>query len=320
MSDSQRRVPTLVAGVSGTLGRTIARHLKGKGWEVSGICRGPGEFREPEALAAALPAVDVHYGDLADLLVAQKACAGVDSVVFAAGSSGVAASFDDPVANLVGNAVPWINLLRSCRLGTHLVLLSSQLVYGPAGTTPFHEDDEARPASPYALHRRLLEEYGRLFALRLGLEVTVLRLGNVFGDIIDLAQPRTHGVVAHLVKDLVNPGTARLYGDGTQCLNLLHAEDLARAVTAVLQTSPEAGKFSVFNISGHPMAVRQVAEAIRNGLGSGTTICVPWDPTLRQSLARNVQLDDSAFRSRYDWCPARDVEGDLTALGRAWRQ
>ncbi len=320
MSEPPRTVPTLVAGVSGTLGRALADRLAGEGWVVSGICRGPGEFNDFEALTAAMPAVDLHFGDLADLPVAGKACADVESVVFAAGSSGVAASFNDPAANLLGNALPWLNLLTSCQLGTRLVLLSSQLVYGPAGVEKFREEDQGRPASPYAAHRLLLEEYGRLFAPRLGLEVTVLRLGNVFGRIVNVDQPRTHGVVARLVHDLLNTGTAQLYGDGTQYLDLLHADDLARAVVAVLETPPETGRFSIFNVRGQRLSVRQVAELLRDGLGSGTITCVPWDPTLRQSLAQDVELDDSAFRTRYGWHPSRNVHEELTALGKACRR
>ena len=127
----------LVAGISGTLGTHVARMLVERGETVRGAARSTGEFPTHADLAAVTGVEDVVYGDLADWDVADAACAGVDVVVFAAGSSGVAASFEDPLADLRGNALPWLSVLRACQPETRLILFSSQLVYGPSEGRPF---------------------------------------------------------------------------------------------------------------------------------------------------------------------------------------
>lgn len=319
MRPARARPKVLVAGVNGTLGRVAACKLVSAGWAVDGIARGAGEFGAREFLEGAVDKVQVRYGDLREVAVAEKACADVEGVVFAAGNSGVIASFADPVGSLLGSVVPWANVLGSCHRGDRLVLLSSQLVYGPPGDGPFREDSARQPASPYALHRVLMEDYGRLFALRNDYDVTVLRLGNVFGDVVDVDYPRSHGVVSRMLRDVVRDGVAQLYGDGSQRLELLHTEDVAAAVVAVMNAPRVPGSFSVYNLAGESLSVREVAGELCQGVGAGETVCVPWDAAMERSMAKDMQLCDRSFRERYNWRPATNVRAALRAIGRQYR-
>lgn len=319
MRPGKYRPKVLVAGINGTLGRVVACKLATAGWAVDGIARGAGEFGEREFLEAAVKNVRVRYGDLCEVAVAEKACTDVEGVVFAAGNSGVIASFADPVGNLLGSVVPWLNVLASCHRGDRLVLLSSQLVYGPPAEDAFREDSVRQPASPYALHRALMEDYGRLFAFRNGYDVTVLRLGNVFGDVVDIDYPRSHGVVPRMLRDVVRDGVAQLYGDGSQRLELLHTEDVAAAVVAVMNAPGVPGSFSVYNLAGESLSVREVAQELCQGVGAGETVCVPWDAAIQQSMAKDMQLCDSAFRDRYGWRPTKDLLAALRAIGSKYR-
>lgn len=319
MRPAKARPKVLVAGVNGTLGRVAACKLATAGWAVDGIARGAGEFGEREFLEEAVKGVQVRYGDLCEVAVAEMACADVDSVVFAAGNSGVLASFVDPVGSLMGSVVPWLNVLASCRRGDRVVLLSSQLVYGPPADDPFREGSTRQPASPYALNRALMEDYGRLFALRNGYDVTVLRLGNVFGDVVDIDYPRSHGVVPRMLRDVVRDGVARLYGDGSQRLELLHSQDVAAAVVTVMNGPRVPGSFSVYNLAGESLSVRAVAHELCQGVGAGKTVCVPWDAAMEKSMARDMQLCDRSFRERYNWRPETDVPAALRAIASKYR-
>lgn len=319
MRPGKYRPKVLVAGVNGTLGRVAACKLATAGWAVDGIARGAGEFGERESLEAAVKNVQVRYGDLCEVAVAEKACTDVEAVVFAAGTSGVIASFAHPVGNLLGSVVPWLNVLGSCHRGDRLVLLSSQLVYGPPADDPFREDSARQPASPYALHRGLMEDYGRLFAVRNGYDVTVLRLGNVFGDVVDVDYPRSHGVVPRMLRDVVRDGVAQLYGDGSQRLELLHTEDVAAAVVAVMNGPRVPGSFSVYNVAGESLSVREVAQELCEGVGAGETVCVPWDAAMEKSMAKDMQLCDRSFRERYNWHPTTNVPAALRAIGSKYR-
>lgn len=310
----------LVAGITGTLGRAIASEFLRHWRPVRGVARTEPIGLAKTRLEASLRSVDVIYGDLLDARFTAKACEGVDTVVFAAGVSGVATSFAEPVDSLVASAVPWLNVLRSVAPGTRVILLSSQTVYGPSDGKPFTTDSPARPASPYALHRALMEDQGRMLCGRYGVEIVVLRLGNVFGEVLDITRERTHGVVERMLQDLVRKNTAELYGGGRQSLEVLHADDLARAVAELVRTRPTEGRFVVFNLSGQRVTVRQIADALCVGLGRGRPVSVPWEPGMERAMAKDVELDDLPFRAIYGWRPTADVLSEAEKLARTWKE
>lgn len=284
------------------------------GWSVSGISRGPGEAATEQVLSTWLPSVDLHFGDLASAETAAAVCADVEAVIFAAGTSGVERSFQTPQRSLQESALPWLSVLGACRPNTRLILLSSQLVYGPSQGYPFCELDRPNPKSPYALHRHLMEEYGRMFGQLLDLDVAVLRLGNVWGEIIDIDFPRTHGLVAKMLHDLLSEGTIKLFGDGKQTVDMLHVADLAEVIGMVLEGTPSDEKFTVFNIHGEQISLRDVAQALRQGFGSGVISYTPWPPDLRDATANNIELDGSRFRQSFGWTCTTDMRAELRSL------
>ena len=160
----------------------------------------------------------------------------------------------------------------------------------------------------------MLEEYGRIYADRLRVSVTALRLGNVFGDIHDLGYPKAHGVVRNMLRDLSMKGTAYLYGDGQQTVDLLYAGDLASAVAAVLDEEPDGRRFQAYNVSGEAATIESIAEALRRGLGTGQIERIPWSQGMGAAMAKDIHLDDTAFRARFGWRPAQDVEHALEKL------
>lgn len=311
-----KHAPVLVIGVSGLVGHAAAMRFRDAGYQVTGISRGPGEYPSVEALQESLPGITIAQGDMGCRDVASEMCPAADLIVFAGGVSGVVESFDDPVASLTGNGIPWLQTLLCSQEGTSVLLVSSQLVYGPATRKPFSEGDQCSPRSPYALHRLLMEEQGRLYADRRNLAILALRLGNVYGKVVNLDAPRAHGLVAKMLKDLVRDGNIRLYGRGTQEVDLLHVDDLAAALVVVARTCSPG--FGVYNISGERMTIRQVAEALRDGVERGELVDSPWPPAIRDAVARDIVLDDRTFRDSFGWTPVRRGPQALTGIASEW--
>jgi nucleoside-diphosphate-sugar epimerase len=163
-----------------------------------------------------------------------------------------------------------------------------------------------------------LETYGRIFAERSHLDVTVLRLGNVFGNRLNLERPRTHGVVARMLTDLIRNDVITVYGTGTQILSLLHAADCAAAIAAVLAKPATPGAFEVFNISGEDLSVGAIADLLVEAYGSGRVARVPW-PLDGSAMARDIHLEDSQFREQYRWAPEKRVVEELALAARQFR-
>ena len=307
----------LVVGASGLIGRSTARFLRYNNHLVRGVSRGFGEYRTEQAMREDLSGIDLRFGDIADSAFAKEAVEGVGRVVFAAGVSGVGASIADPAASRRGMLEPWSALVEHGNPGTRIVMMCSQLVYGPPAGRPFTESDPLAPVSPYAENLVLMEREGRRQAEIRRLEVISLRLGNVFGEILWLDQPRAHGMVALMVRDLVRRHEIRLFGGGSQTVNLLHVEDLARAIALVVE-SESMSTFSVFNVCGEQVSVRLVAESLRAGVGEGTLASVPWPLGLERTVASDIELDDSRFRAAFGWKPTRAVHAEIKRVAQAY--
>jgi UDP-glucose 4-epimerase len=307
----------LVVGVSGLIGRNTAKLLRDNDFKVRGVSRGFGEYRTAPTMEADLAGIELRFGDIADDAFAKEVLQGVGRVVFAAGVSGVAASMADPVASHRGTFEPWLALLEHSNPRTRIVMMSSQLVYGPSLGRPFTEIDPVAPVSPYAENLVRMEKEGRRQAEIRKLEVISIRLGNVFGDILWIDLPRSHGMVALMVRDLVRRHEIRLFGGGSQTVNLLHVEDLALAISLVVQDE-SLNPYSVFNVRGERLAVRSVAESIRVGVGEGLLVSVPWPPGLERTVANDIDLDDSLFRARFGWRRVRSVTEELESVAQQY--
>jgi nucleoside-diphosphate-sugar epimerase len=307
----------LVVGVSGLIGRNTAKFFRDGNSRVRGVSRGFGEYRTASSMGADLAGIELMFGDISESSFAERALRGVTRIVYAAGVSGVAASVADPAASRHGTLELWSALVGYSKPGTRIVMMSSQLVYGPSQRRPFTEADPLAPASPYAVNLTLMEEEGRRRAGIGRLEVVSLRLGNVFGEIMWIDKPRSHGMVALMLHDLVRNHEIRLFGGGDQTVSLLHVTDLARAISLVMGHE-SVGPFSVFNVSGEQLSVRSVAESLGNGVGRGTNISVAWPAGLERTVANDMELDDSNFRARFGWRPVRSVIAELEQVAHSY--
>jgi len=307
----------LVVGASGLIGRNTAKFLHRSGVQVRGVSRGFGEYRTASAMVADLAGIELMFGDIANSLFAEQALRDVTRIVFAAGVSGVAASLTDPSASRHGTLDPWSVVVEHCMPSTRIVMMSSQLVYGPAHGRLFTETDSLAPASPYASNLALMEQAGRQRAESRDLEVISMRLGNVFGDVLWIDKPRSHGMVALMLRDLVRRHEIRLFGGGDQTVNLLHVDDLARAISLGLQRE-STHPFLAFNVSGTQMSVRSVAESLCTGVGHGSCVSVPWPAALEGTVGNDIELDDSRFRDSFGWRPLHNAANELERIGRQY--
>lgn len=303
----------LIVGVSGLIGRNAARLLRDARYKVRGVSRGFGEYPSRSAMESDLKGVQLDFGDISRFDFARRVLRGVDLVVYAAGASGVAKSFADPAAARAASVDPWLQVLKQSELGARIVLISSQLVYGPSRGRPFSENDRPAPVSPYAVDRALMEQEGATYARSRALVIVTLRLGNIFGDILSVDHDRSHGLVALMLRSLVRDGEIRLLGGGEQTVNLLHVLDLAAAIQKVLEP-PRMEHGGIFNLCGENLAVREVGDALRKAVGSGRLVSAPWPVGLERAVANNIEMDDAKFRDQFGWRPVRSVVAELERL------
>ena len=255
-----------VTGGTGFVGAHLVKALRARGDRVTVLARRPALAQELGWSAD----IRVLRGDLEDETALRQGSEGADVVYHVAGKIAARTAADFMSTNRDGSA----NVLVAARDGgaKRFLFVSSLAVAGP--TTPGHPIDEQRSAQP-------VTDYGRsklaaevlVRAMPASLPWTIVRPPVVYGE-------WDRGTLK--IFQLARLGVVPVFGDGTQELSVIHAEDLATALIAAA-TSPAAAGRTYF--AAHPAMTTSRALVLAAGRALGKT---PRIVPLPDLVARSV--------------------------------
>jgi GDP-4-dehydro-6-deoxy-D-mannose reductase len=291
----------LITGVSGFLGRRLARYLVDRGHNVSGTYIG----ERPQ-----LPGVELHSADLleADSLARAVEAAQPEAVVHLAGLSHVGESWKRMAEYFQVNLLGTERLLAAvgdCRV----LLASSAEVYGgvPEADQPIAEDRPLAPESPYALTKAAAE---RLVVAREGVAV---RLFNAVGpgQAQHFALPSFAAQLA-AAKRGVRPGVLKV-GNLSARRDFLHVDDAVRGYELLLERGVGG---SAYNLAGGQAC--SMAEALERLVKiSGCKVRIEEDPERRRPQDIPLLWADTRRLASLGWCSEKSLDGALEDL---WRE
>lgn len=188
-------------------------------------------------------------GDIRDLDTCMKACEGVDFVLNQAAWGSVPRSIEMPLLYEDINIGGTLNMMEAARQQgvKKFVYASSSSVYGDEPNLPKKEGREGNLLSPYALTKRVDEEYGKLYKKLYGLDTYGMRYFNVFGRRQD-PDGAYAAVIPKFIKQLLRGETPTINGDGKQSRDFTYIENVIEAnLKACLASSDAAGE--AFNVA-----------------------------------------------------------------------
>jgi len=188
-------------------------------------------------------------GDIRDLDTCLKATEGVDYVLNQAAWGSVPRSIEMPLLYEEINIRGTLNMLEASRQNNvkKFVYASSSSVYGDEPNLPKQEGVEGNLLSPYALTKRVDEEYAKLYTKLYGLDTYGLRYFNVFGRRQD-PEGAYAAVLPKFIKQLLNDEQPTINGDGKQSRDFTYVENVIEAnLKACKADSKYAGE--AFNIA-----------------------------------------------------------------------
>ncbi|MDM8533934.1 SDR family oxidoreductase [Clostridiaceae bacterium HSG29] len=188
-------------------------------------------------------------GDIRDLDTCMKACEGVDYVLNQAAWGSVPRSIEMPLLYEEINIKGTLNMMEAARQKNvkKFVYASSSSVYGDEPNLPKQEGREGNILSPYALTKKVDEEYAKLYTKLYGLDTYGLRYFNVFGKRQD-PNGAYAAVIPKFIKQLLNDEQPTINGDGKQSRDFTYIENVIEANLKACKASSEvAGE--AFNIA-----------------------------------------------------------------------
>lgn len=256
----------LVTGAAGFIGRWIAAALLSQGHSVRGLDNFSTGNR---ANLVGLEGMEFIEGDIRDVELMRKVCAGVDVVFHEAALASVPRSVENPVDSNDVNVTGTLNVLVAARdAGVRRVLFAgSSSVYGNSPTLPKHEQMTPRPISPYAVSKLAGEAYLQSFWQVYGLETVVIRYFNVFGPNQDPSSMYS-GVLAKFTSKMLAGEDVTIFGDGEQSRDFTFIDNVVRG--NLLAAAADAKKVAggVFNVATHSrITLNETAAVLRDLTG-----------------------------------------------------
>ena len=290
----------LVTGGAGFIGSHLLQLLQGQqGVEVVVYDNLSSGRREHVPKAIRLVEGDVRDAEgLAHLFASE----GFDSVVHLAAQTMVPYSLSYPEEDCQINLLGLINILECCRKYAvkHIVFSSSAAVYGDNLNIPLHEEEKPMPTSAYGITKMASEHYLRMYHDLYGLNTTVLRFANVYGE--RQGAGGEGGVVSIFCKLLAAGQGVTVFGNGEQTRDFVYAGDIAEA----LWRGSQLEGHHVINISTQKeTTVNQLLAAFKQAVGR--EFPVQYAPIREGDIFRSV-LANGRCVELLGFCPAMNLQ------------
>lgn len=239
----------LVTGGAGFIGSNLIEALLDRGYSVrclDDLSNGHKENIDPFLENERFTFIK---GDITDFETCLSATEDVDFILHQAAWGSVPRSIEMPQHYEKVNVQGTINMMEAAVRNSvkKFVYASSSSVYGDEPTLPKREGREGKVISPYALTKKVDEEYARLYHSLYGLDTYGLRYFNVFGRRQD-PDGAYAAVIPKFLKQLINDEQPTINGDGKQSRDFTYIENVIEANLKACQ-APSSAAGEAFNIA-----------------------------------------------------------------------
>jgi dTDP-glucose 4,6-dehydratase len=277
-TDSQRMKIGIIGG-GGCFALAFARHLSSLGIDHFGIGRSG-----PKANPFWLAPKGYRYWKL-HLVTSLPAIMGVldterpDVVVnFAAQGEGAASFGDNAPDFYTTNVWALARLARELQQRTYLkrfVQIGTSELYGST-EAPAKETDPLRPTSPYAISKAAFDQHLQAMHKIFGFPMNIVRPSNCIVE-----GQQLYRIVPKTIVCALGGQKLKLHGGGVAQKSYLHADDLAKAVMAVIGNGAVGKTYNV--APAGPTSIRKVVEMTLERCG------VPFEQVVEETADRPGQ-------------------------------
>ncbi len=294
--------PILVLGANGFVGSHLVDSLIAAGFKVRAFDRFASStvqlFDESEN-------IEIVAGDFLNQADIKVALSGVETVFHLVSTTNPASAENDPLIDIDTNLHGSVELFKLCAENNvkHVLFTSSGgTVYGDRFNAELiKEDDPTLPVSPYGIAKLAAENYLRYFKAKHGLDYTVFRLANPYGE----RQPfwRRQGVISIFLDKILSGEPITILGDGTMVRDYIYVKDATDMMVRALLVRP---KHDLYNIgSGVGTSVNSLADTIEKITGLQSVRKVQEIPA---TFVHTSVLDTTRYINDFSFAPKIDID------------
>lgn len=300
----------LVLGGRGFIGSHLVDALLAKGYRVRCFDRPrvkqKGEFYNKDQNFELFEGDFTNESDIANALKGCDICYHLISTTLPKSSN------DDPTFDVESNLLGTVRLLNfavKANVKKVVFVSSGGTVYGIPTQVPIPETHMNNPVCSYGITKLAIEKYLDLFHQLHGLDYTVLRLANPFGE-----GQKTHasqGAVAVFLGKVLQGETIDIWGDGSVIRDYVYIDDVITAFLSVLEYN---GPEHIFNIgSGRGLSINDVLDSIERV--TGLTALRRYDLGRPFDVPSNILCVNRA-EIEFGWVPRFSFEDGLTRFAK----
>ena len=251
-------------------------------------------------------------GDLVSTKDIDVALEGVDVCYHLVSTTLPKTSNLDPAYDIETNLLGTLRLLDAAvrhKVKRMVFTSSGGTVYGNPIHTPIAESHPTEPTCSYGIMKLAIEKYLALYQQLHGLQHTVLRLANPYGERqrIEASQ----GAIAVFLGRALRGESIEIWGDGSVVRDYLHISDVVRALMAA--TAPGSSG-QVINIgSGLGSSLNMLLSTIREV--TSKDLNVTYQPGRGFDVPVNV-LDVTRAAQQLGWTAQTNLH---TGIGQTWQ-
>lgn len=256
---------------------------------------------------------EVHLviGDIVDYNHVMQVVEKADVIINCATNPSHVDSMREPFLNLDVNIRGVINLLEAIRHTNSMATFINVGTTTQLGPLHYRPADEYHPEYPmdiYSANKTVSEKYVLIYAKAYGLNLSAVRLPNVYGPRAALHSPEFTFNNFFIGMALQNKSIP-VFKPGTQLRNVLYVDDAVEALLAATQSKQAVGE-SFFAVSDDHYSVQEIAEKTCAVMG-GSTYLVDWPENREAIEIGDAIISNKKIRRLLAWAPQVGFEEGL---------
>lgn len=226
----------------------------------------------------------------------------IEHVVHLAGKTFVPDSWENPENFIYTNQIGTLQTIKFCRECDIGMTYISAYIYGQPKSNPIAESADVNPNNPYAKSKYMAEELCEFFCKYFDMNITTLRLFNVYGP-----GQNERFLIPFIVKQALEEEQVITVQDLEPKRDYIYIEDVCRAIE--LSINKTEG-YHLFNIgSGESFSVREIIDKVQK------MACIDKEVIGKNNVRRNelndVIADIEKIGTEWGWKPQIGLEEGL---------